>query len=60
MRKITFLFVFVAVLAANAAVVPTNGVRNNRVTVTEDPFPDFQPILPLDVPSPDPEPIPPR
>ena len=40
MRKITFLFVFVAVLAVNTAVVRPNAIGNSRVTVTEEPFPD--------------------
>jgi hypothetical protein len=59
MRKITFLFVFVAVLAANAAVVRPNVGVNNHVTVTDEPFPDPQPIPPHDEPFPDPQPIPP-
>ena len=40
MRKITFLFVFVAVLAVNAAVIPPNATGNCRVAVTDLPAPD--------------------
>jgi hypothetical protein len=39
MRKITFLFVFVAALALNAAAVPANAPSNNHVTVMDGPFP---------------------
>ena len=44
MRKITFLFVFVAVLAVNAAVVRPNAAGNSHATVTDVPFPDPQPL----------------
>jgi hypothetical protein len=42
----TCLFVFVAVLAVNAAVIPPNAAWNSRVAVTDVPFPDPQPLPP--------------
>ena len=49
MRKITFLFVFVAVLAVNAAAVRPNATWNSRVVVTDIPAPDPPPDPPKPV-----------